>query len=75
VPHRGGVTHLDTRVESLESHWFQRWNLKYDKPLSFREFKFNLRLYIEGSINSARISIKVGWCKLKPVLKAPAYSA
>jgi hypothetical protein len=36
---------------------------------------FDLRLYIEGSINSARISLKVGWCKLKPVLKAPAYSA
>jgi hypothetical protein len=34
---------------SVESAWFQRWKLKYDKLLSSVAFSFNLRRYTMGA--------------------------
>jgi hypothetical protein len=39
------VVHVETRVES---DWFPRWKLTYDKLLSSFAFDFNLRRYASG---------------------------
>ena len=48
-----------------------RMQLKYDEPLPNFAFSFNLRRYTTDGGAPAL----VGRCKLKPVLKAPGFSA
>jgi hypothetical protein len=74
---------VETRVESA---WFQRSQLKYDSRLLFKfcfqflgcffssfAFNFNLWLYTQAAADALKarmLAVTVGWCELKPVLKA-----
>ena len=56
---------------SIESAWFQRLKLKYDKQLVSFAFSFNLRRYIKVCAVLPALGEAVQVDPVKPTLKAP----
>jgi hypothetical protein len=50
-----GRCRLKSVEARVESAWFQRMKLKYDKPLSNHAFNFNLRRYIKEKISAGDV--------------------
>ena len=66
-----------TTCYSIASAWFQRLELKYDKPVSNFAFNFNLRRYTVDDargargVDAQRPGAAVLVDPMKPMLKAP----
>jgi hypothetical protein len=64
-------------LNSIESAWYQRLKLKYDKLLSYFGFEFNMRRYIEAckEVLTQTRKQKDAWIFNTPVVEPGRYCA